>query len=92
MTRYAYENAYLMLIEDNGRRLVNFDYDEEGRVGRISLADRRSYRLQYECDPQPQNRVGVCRSFVTGPDGSVTKFEITFQMKEGADFPTITAR
>jgi YD repeat-containing protein len=73
VTRYAYEHTYLMLIEENGRRLVDFHYDEKGRMGRISLADRQSYRFRYEYDPRDRDQ--VLRSFVTGPDGSVSKFD-----------------
>ena len=72
VTRYSYDDTDLMLIEENGRRLVDFEYDKKGRMARISLADGRSYRLRYEYD----SRDKVLRSFITGPDGSVTKFDI----------------
>jgi hypothetical protein len=63
-----------MLIEENGHTLADFQYDEKGRTGGISLADKRSYRFRYEYDTQ--NRDDVVRSFITGPDGSVTKFDV----------------
>jgi YD repeat-containing protein len=74
VTRYTYEHTYLMLIEENGQTLADFQYDEKARMGRISLADKRSYRFRYEYDTQ--NRDDVVRSFVTAPDGSVTKFDV----------------
>ena len=74
MTRYSYENTYLMNIEENGQRLFDFEYDEKARMGRISLADKRSYRFRYEYDTQ--NRDDVVRSFITAPDGSVTRFDV----------------
>ncbi len=74
VTRYTYENSYLMLIEENGHRLADFQYDEKGKIGSILLADKRSYRFRYEYDTQ--NRDDVVRSFVTAPDGSVTKFVV----------------
>ena len=73
VTRYAYDDTYLTFIEENGRRLVEFQY-KAGRIGQISLADHRSYRFRYEFDPRDKGR--LVRSFVTGPDGSVTKFDI----------------
>jgi YD repeat-containing protein len=74
VTRYSYGNTYLMSLEENGRGPVEFKYDEEGRIDRLSLPDRRSYRFRYELDSTDKDQVK--RSFVTGPDGSVTKFDI----------------
>jgi YD repeat-containing protein len=74
VTRYHYDQTYLTLIEENGRRLVDFHYDEKGRMGHILLADGRSYRFRYEYDRL--NKEQVVRSFVTEPNGSVTKVDI----------------
>jgi YD repeat-containing protein len=73
VTRYTYDDTYLTLIEENGRRLVEFQYTA-GRIGQISLADHRSYRFRYEFDPRDKDQ--LVRSFITVPDGSVTKFAI----------------
>ena len=69
--RYSYHDIYLTAVEENGRRLVEFNYDDRGRIGRISLPDRGSYSFRYEYDNDR-----VVRSFVTGPDGKVSKFDI----------------
>ena len=60
-----------MAVEENGRQIVEFDYNDRGRIGRISLPDRRSYSFRYEFDKDQ-----VVRSFVIGPDGKVSKFDI----------------
>jgi len=73
VTRYTYGNTYLIAIEENGRRIAEFDYDDR-RVSRVTLPDRGTYRFQYEFDPAENDR--VLRSIVTAPDGSLNKFEI----------------
>ena len=73
VTRYTYGNTYLIAIEENGRRIAEFDYDDR-RVSRVTLPDRGTYRFQYELDPADNDR--VLRSVVTAPDGSSNKFEI----------------
>lgn len=73
VTRYTYGNTYLIAIEENGRRIAEFDYDDR-RVSRVTLPDRGTYRFQYEFDPADNDR--VLRSVVTAPDGSSNKFEI----------------
>ena len=71
MIRYTYGNTYLDSVEENGRGLVEFKYDKHGRIGQLSLPDRGSYSFRYEYDNDR-----VVRSFVTGPDGKVSKFDI----------------
>lgn len=71
--RYAYGNTYLTAIEEDGRRLAEFDYQDR-RVSRITLPARGTYRFRYEYDPAEKDR--VIRSVVTAPDGSVNNFEI----------------
>jgi len=69
--KYVYEDTYLFSIEEDGRRIIEFDYDEKGRVKRLTLPDRRSYRFRYEYQGDE-----VIRSFVTKPDGTVSKYDI----------------
>jgi YD repeat-containing protein len=76
VTRYSYRDTDLMTIEANGRRIAEFDY-YYNRVSRVTLPGRGTYRFRYEYDPVEKAR--VVRSFVTAPDGSLTKFE--FQTK-----------
>jgi YD repeat-containing protein len=73
VNRYAYGNTYLVAVEENGRRIAEFGY-ENGRVSRLTLPDRGTYRFGYENDPADEDR--VLRSVVTAPDGSLIKFEI----------------
>ncbi len=72
--RFKYANTYLMEIEENGRRTVEFDYEDKNRISRLTLADGRSYRIRYDYDPVDIDR--IVRAFVTSPDDSVAKFEI----------------
>lgn len=72
--RYAYEDNYLRNVEENGRRVVEFDYDRRGRISDLKLPDGRLYRFEYEYDQANTSR--VVRSAVTAPDGSVSKFDI----------------
>jgi uncharacterized protein RhaS with RHS repeats len=73
--RYVYKGNYLMNIEENGRRVVEFDYDRRGRISELKLFDGRPYRFEYQYDPADTNR--VVRSVATAPDGSTNKFEIS---------------
>jgi len=73
VTRYTYGNTYLIAVEENGRRIAEFDYDDR-RVSRVTLPDRGTYRFRYDYDPANNNR--VLRSVVTAPDGSLNKFDI----------------
>jgi YD repeat-containing protein len=73
-TRFKYANTYLMEIEENGRRKVEFDYEDKNRVSRLALPDGRSFRIRYDYDPVDKDR--IIRAFVTSPDGSVAKFDI----------------
>jgi YD repeat-containing protein len=72
--RFKYANTYLMEIEENGRRKVEFDYEEKNRLSRLTLPDGRSFRIRYDYDPVDKDR--IIRAFVTSPDGSVAKLEI----------------
>jgi YD repeat-containing protein len=72
--RYAYKGNYLMNIEENDRRVVEFDYDRRGRISELRLPDGRLYRFDYQFDPANTNR--IVRSIITAPDGSTTRFEI----------------
>jgi YD repeat-containing protein len=69
--RYTYDGTYLTAVEENGRQIVEFNYDDRGRIGRMSLPDRRSYRFRYEFDKDQ-----VVGSFVTEPNGTVSKFDV----------------
>ena len=71
--RFRYANTYLMGIEENGRT-VEFDYEDQNRISRISLPDGRSYRIRYELDEPDKKR--IVRALVTSPDGSIAKFDI----------------
>ena len=73
--RFKYANTYLMEIEENGKRSAEFDYEDQNRLSRITLPDGRSFRIRYDYDPVDKDR--ITRAFVTSPDGSVAKFEIT---------------
>ena len=75
--RYAYQDTYLMNIEENGRRVIEFDYDRRGRIGELRLPDRGLYRFEYKYDGADTKR--VVTSTVTLPDGSNAKFEIAVQ-------------
>lgn len=72
-TRYVYGETDLLAVEENGRRVAEFDYDR-GRVSRVTLPGRGTYRFRYEYEPAEKDR--VIRSVVTAPDGSLNKFEI----------------
>jgi hypothetical protein len=75
VTRYAYGNTYLIAVEENGRRIAEFDYHYPGgRVSRLTLPGRGTYRFEYEYDPVDRDR--VLRSVVTAPDGTLNKFAI----------------
>jgi predicted Zn-dependent protease len=71
--RYAYDNTYLMKVEENDRLIADFDY-EDRRVSRVTLPNLGTYRFRYEYDRADENR--VMRSIVTVPDGSTSKFDI----------------
>jgi YD repeat-containing protein len=73
-TRFKYANTYLMEIEENSRRTLEFDYEERNRISRLTLADGRSYRIRYDYDPVEKDRIK--RAFVTSPGGTVDKFDI----------------
>ncbi len=72
--RYDYESTYLKKVEENGQRLVEFDYDRQGRISDLKLPDGRLFKFQYEYDRADTKRVG--RSVLTAPDGSISKFDI----------------
>jgi YD repeat-containing protein len=72
--RYEYKSTYLMKIEEDGQRVVEFEYDRQGRIGEVKLPDGRLYRFDYQYDRADSRR--VVRSFLTGPDGAVTRFNL----------------
>jgi hypothetical protein len=72
--RYFYDGTYLMKIEVNGRAAADFEYDETGRLSRLALPDRGMYKFQYDYASAAKKR--LIRTVVTGPDGSVSKFEM----------------
>lgn len=73
MRSFEYNGLYLASIDDNGGRLVDFAYSV-GRVGQLAFADGRVYKFHYDFDPR--DNYTVLRTFVTAPDGTVTKFDI----------------
>jgi predicted Zn-dependent protease len=75
--RYAYQDTYLMNIEENGQRVAEFDYDRRGRTSELKLSDGRLFRFDYHYAAGDTKQ--VVRSIVTSPDGSISKFEIPAQ-------------
>jgi YD repeat-containing protein len=71
--RHTYGNSYLSAIEENGRRAAEFDY-KDGRISKVTLPDRGSYRFRYEYDRADNDR--VLRTFVEGPDGPGQMIEL----------------
>jgi|GEM_PF-1087813 len=72
--RHYYESTFLMKVEENGRSLVEFDYDRQGRLSELKLADGRKYRFRYEYHPGEEKR--IAKAILTAPDGSSAKFDI----------------
>jgi YD repeat-containing protein len=72
-TRYAYDLAQLVAIEENGKKLVDFGY-RNGRIAQVSFRNDRTYRFRYEFDQNGARR--LIRTFVQSPDGKVTKVDI----------------
>jgi predicted Zn-dependent protease len=72
--RYDYESTYLMKLEENGQRIVEFDYDRQGRISDLKLPDGRLYQFRYEYDRADTKR--IVRSILMAPDGSSAKFDI----------------
>jgi YD repeat-containing protein len=75
LSRYEYESTYLMKIEENGRRLVEFEYERQGRLKELNLPDGRRYRFEYDSHRDDPKR--IARTTLTTPEGSVTKFDIS---------------
>jgi len=71
---YSYRDTSLTFINEDGRRIVDFHYGDWGRIEWISLPDRQSYLFRYEYDPRDEKQ--IIRAFITGPSGSMTKFDI----------------
>lgn len=72
--RYKYESTYLMKVEENEQWLVEFSYNQQGRIEDLKLPDGRLYKFQYEYDRTDTKR--VVRSVLTAPDGAISKFDI----------------
>ncbi|MGZ9271738.1 MAG: hypothetical protein ACXW6T_21660, partial [Candidatus Binatia bacterium] len=69
----GYEDVYLMYIEENSRRVAEFDY-QAGRISRLTLTGRGSYQFRYEFDSHDQDQMR--RAVVTGPDGSTRNVDM----------------
>jgi YD repeat-containing protein len=78
-TRYGYEDVYLMYIEEDGRRMAEFDY-RAARISRLTLSSRGSYQIRYEFDSHDQNQVR--RAIVTGPDGSINNVDLPVEQSK----------
>lgn len=72
-TRYGYEDTDLMFIEEDGRRIAEFEY-QAGRISQLKLPGQGIYRFRYEFDRQDENQAR--RTIVTAPDGAVTKVDL----------------
>ncbi|MGH7886510.1 MAG: cytochrome c oxidase assembly factor Coa1 family protein, partial [Candidatus Binatia bacterium] len=70
---FEYNRAYLMSIDENDRRLVDFRYTR-GRIREMSFADGRTYKYRYDFDPRDDYT--ITRTYLTHPDGLVAKFDI----------------
>jgi YD repeat-containing protein len=71
-TRYVYERAQLVEVEENGKKLVDFGY-RNGRIAEVSFRNG-TYRFRYEFDQSRDPR--LIRAFVQSPDGKVAKVDI----------------
>jgi YD repeat-containing protein len=72
--RYEYGSTYLMKVEENGQKVVEFEYGRLGRIRELKLPDGRLYRFEYEYDRANSKR--VIRSILIAPDGTITKFDV----------------
>ena len=63
-----------MKIEEDGRQLVEFDYDRRSRISELKLPDGRVYRFEYDYDRADPKR--VVRSVVIRPDRTVARFDV----------------
>jgi len=70
---FDYNATYLMSIDENDRRSVDFRYTR-GRIGEVTFANNETYKFRYEYDPRDDYT--VTRTYLTTPDGIVTKFDI----------------
>jgi len=75
-TRYGYEDTYLMYIEENNRRVAEFDY-QAGRISQLMLRGRGTYRFRYYFDSQDENQAR--RAIVTSPDGADSKIDLSVE-------------
>ena len=72
-TRFDYDYDDITAIYENGQRLVEFKY-VWGRLDQILLFGGRKYRIRYDRDPTDKSK--ILRTYLTEPDGRVTKFDI----------------
>ena len=72
-TRYFYDGANLVAIEEDGKKIVDFRYFK-GDAAEITLSDGRSYRMRYEYGTKDRQK--SVRTFVQSPDGKVAKVDI----------------
>lgn len=71
--RYSYLGTYLTSIHENDQRLYRLQY-ARGRVDEVSLASGETYKFRYDYDLTDDSR--VIRTYLTGPDRALTKFDI----------------
>ena len=76
ITRYGYEDTYLMYIEENNRRVAEFGY-HAGRISHLTLPGRGTYRFRYYFDSQDENQAR--RAIVTSPDGADSKIDLSVE-------------
>ena len=79
---FEYNRTYLTSIDENDRRLVDFRYTR-GRVGEVAFGDGQTYKFRYDYDPRDDYT--VLRTYLTPPDGTVTKFDIKSNDRQDND-------
>jgi YD repeat-containing protein len=71
--RYSYESTYMMKVEDGaGHKLLVNDYDETGRIAKLTLADGSAWHLRYTYD----NAGRVTATELTDPSGREIQIEL----------------
>jgi YD repeat-containing protein len=71
--RYSYEGTNLLSVHENGEPLFQIRYTR-GRIAEISIYRTDTYKFRY--DYEPRDNYTVSRTYVTAPNGTVTKFDI----------------
>jgi hypothetical protein len=62
-----------MTIDENDRRSVDFRYTR-GRIDEITFNANQTYKFRYEYDPRDDYTVK--RTWLTMPDGALSRFDI----------------